>query len=167
MKTVCAIALAGVLSGCVTVPPDQLPITNEQREFTYEYAAPAKSKSELFKAARNYFAIAFRDSNRVGRVEDESDGTIIGKAVAPWNLSADMVMIRAIPCASNYSMIFVAKDGKAKLQLNLIEGAVPPCGWALPPKRDYSQVVREFESLSKGLSAAIDGDSAVEKLKNF
>ena len=166
--TFLAIAATSILSGCVTVAPDQMPITTEKREFIYEYAAPIKTKKELFKDARNYFAMSYGNSKEVSRVEDEEQGTIIGKAVALWNLSTGSPMIPHIPCASYYNIIFVAKDGKARLQLTLVDGiAMPSCGWTSPPKRDYSQIVQQFKSISEGLDAALNSQSAVDRLKNF
>ena len=164
-----AAAAVSVLAGCVTMPPEQMPITTEQREFIYEYAAPTKSKKELFAAARNYFAVSYGNSKEVSRLEDEEQGTIIGKAIASWSLTVDGLLLTSIPCASNYSIIYVAKDGKARLQLGLTEGVAYPmtCGWSLPPKRDYPQIVQHFKRISEGLGNSIEGNSAVDKLKNF
>ena len=164
-----AVAAVSVLAGCVTMPPEKMPITTEQREFIFEYAAPNKSKKELFTAARNYFAMAYGNSKEVSRLEDEDQGTIIGKAIVGWRYTIDEVLSMAVPCASNYSIIFVAKDAKARLQLTLTEGIAYPmtCGWALPPKRDYPQIVESFKAISKGLGNSIEGNSAVDKLKNF
>ncbi|MEC5213320.1 hypothetical protein RCH06_001866 [Polaromonas sp. CG_9.5] len=162
--------LAGAifLTGCVTVQPQQLPITTEQREFIYDYPAPGKSQKELFTSARNYLALSYGNSKAVNRVEDEKEGTIIGKAVANWNLSTGSVMIPSIPCASNYDIIFIAKDGKARLQLTLVDGkAIASCGWASPPKQDYPQIVSEFNAIAESMGKALKNDSAVDRLKNF
>ncbi len=169
MRVLSMTAVLTILSGCAgMIPPDQLPITTEQREFVYEFSAPAKSQKDLFRDARNYFAMSFGNSKDVSRVEDESQGTIIGKAVAAWNLSNNSPIIPHIPCASNYNIIFVAKDGKARLQLTLVDGApMMSCAWQSPPKRDYPQIVQQFNAISTGLGAAISGQSAVDRLKNF
>lgn len=167
MKALVALLAAAVLAGCAAIPPERMPITTEQREFTYEFSAPSRSKDQIFKDVRNYFALAYRDTNKIGRVEDSVDGTIIAKAISPWRLTTDSGLIPSIPCGSNYNIIFVARDGKAKLQLVLLDGAVPPCGWSLPPKRDYPQVLREFESIRAGVADAIAGDSAIDRLKKF
>lgn len=168
MKRITITVMASVLAGCMTIPAAQMPITTEQREFIYEYAAPTKLKKELFKDARNYFAMSYGDSKEVSRVEDEDQGTIIGKAIAPWNLSIDSFLIPHIPCASRYDIIFIAKDGRARLQLTLVDGiAMPSCNWASPPKRDYPQIVRQFKRVSDGLGAALNNQSAVDRLKNF
>jgi hypothetical protein len=169
MKIIIASAFLLLLTGCVTIAPDRYPITTEQREFIYDYATPAKSKKELFKDARNYFALAYGNSKDVSRLEDEEEGTIIGKAVAPWNLSTDISMVPYIPCASNYNIIFIAKDGKARLQLTLMDGAaLSSCGgWQAPPKRDYPQIVQHFIGISEGLGSALINQAAVDRLKNF
>lgn len=169
MKSAFFVIVLSALSGCASaVSPEQMPITTEQREFVYDFAAPGKSKADLFKDARNYFAMSFGNSKDVSRVEDEAQGTIIGKAVALWNLSNDSVIVPFIPCASNYNIIFIAKDGKARLQLTLVDGApMASCQWPSPPKRDYPQIVRQFGGIGAGLGAAISGQSDVERLKNF
>jgi hypothetical protein len=105
----------------------------------------------------------------VTRVEDEGDGTIIGKGIAPWNLTLDGLLISAMPCSSNYDVIFIAKEGRARLQLTLREGVpqASTCGWHLPPKRDYPQIVGQFNDMSAGLENALNGQGAVDKLRNF
>ena len=166
MKAIVGVFSAGLLAGCATQSPEKMPITTEQREFVYEYSA-AKSKQELFKVARNYFALAAGDSKEITRVEDETEGTIIGKGNISWNYTTGSPVVPAIPCASRASLIFIAKDGRARLQMRLEEGAVPEaqCGWHLPPKQDYPQVVASFNRMAKGLESAINGDSAVDRLK--
>lgn len=166
MRHFVGVLAAGLLVGCASIPPEQMPITGEQREFVYEYSA-AKSKQELFKAARNYFALTAGDSKGITRVEDEAEGTIIGKGNISWQYTTGSALVPAVPCASRASLIFIAKDGKARLQMKLEEGAVPEaqCGWHLPPKQDYPQVVASFDRLGKGLEKAISGDSAVDRLK--
>lgn len=167
-KAIISTVIGVALSGCVSISPERMPITTEQRDFVFEYAAPAKSQRELFIDARNYFAMSYGNSKDVSRVEDESQGTIIGKAVAPWNLSNDSMIIPFIPCASNYNIIFVAKDGKARLQLTLVDGApMMTCGWTSPPKRDYPQIVQQFQRISAGLGDAINGKSDLDRLKKF
>ncbi|XYJ11794.1 DUF4468 domain-containing protein [Telluria sp. B2] len=170
MKIAVMLGCLAVISGCASmVPPDQMPITDEKREFTFDYAVPGKSQHELYRSARNYLATAYRDSRAVTRVEDETDGTIIGKGIAPWNFTTDSMLLPFIPCGSNYDVIFIAKEGRARLQLTLREGVTQPatCGWALPPKRDYPQIVQQFNDMSTGLEKALNGQGAVDQLRNF
>lgn len=170
MKYVLTLASLLAVAGCaVTAPPGAYPITDEKREFTFDYAVPGKSQQELYRSARNYLATAYVDSRAVTRVEDEGQGTIIGKGVAPWNMTIDSSLIPSMPCSSNYDVIFIAKEGRARLQLTLKEGAAQPatCNWPLPPKRDYPQIVNQFNSMSAGLEKALNGQGAVDKLRNF
>jgi Domain of unknown function (DUF4468) with TBP-like fold len=148
--------------GCVSVPPELMPITTEQREFTYDYSAPKKSQKELFNSARNYFALSYGDSKEVTKVEDELQGTIIGKAKVKWLYALNSLVVnQQIPYYSDYNIIFIAKDGKARLQLNFVESV------SVPPKRDYPQIVQQFKSIADGLGKALDGQSEIDKLKNF
>lgn len=156
------------LFGCASISPEKRPITTEKRDFIYDFEVHGKSKSELFKNARNFLATSYVDSKDITRVEDENEGTIIGKAVSQWNLSTDSWLIPTLPCYSRYNFFFVAKNEKARLQLSLIEGTVlPSCGWRLPPKRDYPQIVEQFNSIANELKNALNGSSEIEKLKNF
>lgn len=151
------------------MPPDQLPITTEKRDFVYDYSVPGKSQAELYRSARNFLATTYGDSREVARVEDEAQGTIIGQGVVEWSLTVDGLIIKGLPCASRYEIIYMAKDGRARLQLALKEGIVMPasCGWSLPPKRDYAQITSRFDVISKGLDDALHGSSKLESLKNF
>lgn len=156
------------LFGCASISPDRLPITTEKRDFVYDFEVSGKSKGELFKNARYFLATSYVDSKDVTRVEDENEGTIIGKAVSEWKLSTDSWLIPYLPCYSRYNFFFVAKNEKARLQLSLVEGTVlPSCGWRLPPKRDYPQIVEQFDSIAKELKNALNGSSEIERLKNF
>lgn len=169
MKLLFAGLVSALLAGCaVTAPPDAYPITNEQREFVYEFAAPGKSQKELFSIAREYFALTYGNSKDVTRIEDEANGTIIGRAVVPWEMSTGSTTIPSFPCASNYGVIYVAKEGRARLQLTLQDGAaMATCQMQAPPKRDYPQIVQQFQRVSAGLRDAIGGNSPVDKLRNF
>ena len=158
-----------MLAGCLEVSPEQMPITSEQREFVYEYAVPDQTKAELFRAARSNFAVAYGNSREVDWLEDEGQGTIIGKAIAPWNLTIGTIPVQSVPCASNYNLVFIAKDGRARLELSLLEEVALPssCGWKLPSKRDYPQVVEHFQRAFETLGNALHSKSAIDRLKNF
>jgi hypothetical protein len=166
LMVVCLTGLAGCAS---MVPPDMTPITTEQREFTFDFTVPGKSQTELYRSARDYLATAYRDSRAVTRVDDESQGTIIGKGVAPWSFTTSSTMIPSMPCSSYYDVIFIAKEGRARLQLTLKEGMPNPsvCGWSLPPKRDYPQIVGQFLTMSGQLESALNGRGVVDKVRNF
>lgn len=158
-----------LLTGCVSTPSDQLPITTEKREFLYDYTVVGKSKDELYVKANDFLAISFNNSKVISRVEDRKRGTIISKAIANWTLSTDGLIITGMPCYSSYDIYFIAKDGKARLQLELMEGAPNPsvCGWKLPPKRDYPQIVNLFDSIAKEMGSSLNGNSKLDKLNNF
>ena len=55
-------------------------------------------------------------------VQDEERGTLIGKGLVGWGLSA---MGTYNFCHQAYRIRFDAYDGSAKLKLTLIEGASP------------------------------------------
>ena len=171
MKVATTLVCLLVLAGCAApgIPPSQAPITDEPREFTFDYPVPGKSQVELYRAARNYLATAYVDSRAVTRVEDEAQGTIIGKGVVNWNYRTDSSLLPAVPCSSSYDVIFIAKEGRARLQLTFREGAasITSCNISLPPKRDYPQIVSQFNDMSAGMEKALNGQGAVDKVRNF
>lgn len=161
-----------ILSGCATpqTPADLMPITTEQRDFVYDFSVPGKSKKELFKNARNYLAVAYRNSKEISRVEDEEQGTIIGKAVSQWEYRYNGGLIAFNqPCYSNYNIFFIAKEGKARLQLSIVEGIAAPtlCAVNLPYKQGYKQIVDQFNLSASELENALNGNSTINKLSNF
>lgn len=160
-----------VLAGCsAMIPPDSYPITTEPREFTYDFQVPGKSKAEIFKAALQHFSMAYGDGRAVERSANEADGIYTGKALIRWTLLASHAGFIKNHCLSNYDIIFIAKDGKARLQLALLEGAPPlsSCqGWPLPPKADYPQITTQFNASAKEIEAALQGNSKIDSLRNF
>lgn len=171
MKVVSLLIFATILGGCAApgIPPSQAPITDEKREFTFDYSVPGKSQQDLYRSARNYLATAYVDSRAVARVEDESQGTIIGKGVVNWNYRTDESLLPIVPCSSSYDVIFVAKEGRARLQLTFKEGAasITSCNISLPPKRDYPQIVKQFDAIAAGMGQALNGQGVVDKVRNF
>lgn len=158
------------ITGCagIHVDPGMSQITDEKREFIYEYSIPNKNKKEIIKNARNFIASSYVNSKEISRVEDMEDGVIIAKALMEWKLETGSPLIPFMPCYSNYEINFVAKDEKARLRLYLIKGAASPsCQWPLPPKNSYPQIAQEFERISKGMDEALQGHSPINKLKDF
>ncbi len=140
-----------------------------QREFTYDYTVPGKTKADLYKAAQSFLALTYGDNRAVIHSEDANEGTIIGKAIVPWNLSTGGFFVTAVACSSNYRIVFIAKEQKARLHLALVEGAPSRnCpGWIYPPEKDYAQLTQQFAAISQGLDTALRGESTLDRLKNF
>ncbi len=143
-----------MLTGCSSmVPADK----DAKRVFVYDYQVPSAEEDELWVRARDYFATTYGDSRSVIRVQDREEATVIGKGVASWQL------IGSSRCYTDYHLKFMSKAGKARLQLEIIEGvpANSTCsGWSWPTQSGYEEIVSEFESLSSGLEAALEKKSA-------
>ncbi|MGH8506135.1 MAG: DUF4468 domain-containing protein, partial [Stenotrophobium sp.] len=124
------LAIVTTVCGCASVTP--IPAT-AQTEFTYDYQVPNKTKLEIWTSARAYIAQAFVDSKSVIQIEDPNDGTIYGNGTAEWNIFDQR-------CLTAFQIRFAAKNGKARLQLE-IESQVPAgsqCrGWPMPSKTGY------------------------------
>jgi len=167
MLLTCIVTSAVVLIGCVSAPKSE-PITiPDIKPITYDYVIDNTSKDILWKRARNYLATVYGDSKSVIRVEDQGQGVIIGKGIVNWKI---INQTYSPNCNSNYDIRFMAKENKARLQLELIEG-VPPAskctGWVLPSSFGYTQVEESFKNISEGLENALKGNGAIESLSDF
>lgn len=166
------LALLGILiTGCAaTHDPSYTKITTQEiKPITYDYAIPNTSKKDLFNRARDHFATVYGDSRSVIRVQDLESGMILGKGVIDWKLSTGSWLIPYINCSSSYDVRFVAKENKARLQLELVQGIVPgsECRWDLPTVSGYKEIQTSFNAISTSLEKALNGQGNVESLKNF
>lgn len=153
MKRLALLLISIVLTSCASlVPADK----NAQRVFTYDYVVDSADKDVIWIRARDYFARVFGDSRSVLRVQDKESSTLIGKGAVSWSLASNV-------CASEYNLQFMSKNGKARLQLELLEGvpSYSSCmGWPWPSRSGYQTVVSEFNSLSSGLESALKTNSS-------
>ncbi len=162
MKALLSVALILIIvTGCVSVQPLK---SDVQKLFTYDYQILGQSQNELWKRARDYMATQFGDSRSVIRVMDEKDGTILGKGMITWPL------VGTARCPSEYHFRFAAKEAKARLQLEIINGvpAYSDCvGWPLPSESGYTHVVSSFNAIAKDLENSLNGKGATTNLKDF
>lgn len=135
------------ISGCATMV-DQ----NFKHEFTYDYNVPGKTKAELWKSARNFIAATYGDSTKVIRVADEEAATLIGMGIVGWTI--DPLGMQS--CNYNYSIKFAAKDGKARLQLDL-QNVIGGCGWDRPSDAGYQQIADQFNGIGAKLGETLSG----------
>ncbi len=156
-----------ILSGCTpSMHSSHYEMISEstERVFTYDYAFPGKDKNSLWTKARDYFAETYGDSRAVFRVQDQDDGTLIGKGIHTW------VYAQTISCSSEYHVRFAAKNDKARLQFELIHGApvLSKCsGYPLPTKLAYQDLTRVFELTSSGLEKALLSEDNPSNFKDF
>jgi hypothetical protein len=137
---------------------------DSQKLFTYDFSLPGKSKSELWKTARNFFAEKYGDSRAVFRVMDEQDGTLLGKGVVTWNIVSGST---GAPCITNYYIRFASKNDKARLQFELIEGSDGCPYYYLPPQKNYDEIVNNFSAIATELKADLSGKPAPASFKDF
>lgn len=124
---------------------------NVQRVFTYDYEIPNAEKTELWTRARDHFAKVYGDSNSVLKVQDRDNASLIGKGAASWAMMS-------YRCSTEYSFQFMAKNGKARLQLELLYGApaYSPCsGWDWPSEKGYDEILKHFDVISKELKETL------------
>ena len=154
------------LTGCVAIPP----IVKEDSitPSTYNYTELNADKNTIFIRARDHFATIYGDSRSVIRVQEQKEGIILGKGAIDWIL--DISGIGNLQCTAEYNVRFLAKDNKARLQLELINGApsYSKCsGWPLPTETAYKKIQTEFDAISIQLEKALKGLGSVESFKDF
>lgn len=141
-----------LITGCAGM---QLAPKDAKRVFTYDYQITSVKKDVLWTRARDYFANTYGDSRSVLRVQDKTESSLIGRAAAIWPIGT-------IRCSTEYNLKFQSKDGKARLQLELLEG-VPShsscTGWAWPSQSGYESIVNGFNRLSGELEQALKSGS--------
>ena len=152
-----------MISGYVSTPTLTPLSDTAERNFTYDYEIQNTTKSALWERARDYFAGAYGDSRSVFRVMDEEEGSIIGKGSATWPISSSLSQVS---CSTDYHIRFIAKDNKARLHMELIEG-VPvgsECsGWPLPSQEGYEKIIQSFNAIRRQLSWPV-GENYVGRL---
>jgi len=152
--------ISSLLIGCSGMRMADL---SAQREFTFDFNIPNKSQAQIWKNARDFFSESFVDSREVFRIMDEKEGTFIGKGIATWSLSMNR-------CLTEYHVRFVAKDEKARLQFELING-VPlgsPCiGWPWPSVDGYNKIIESFKTAANEMGFTLKTKSKINKLKDF
>lgn len=168
MKRVFALTvLALSIQGCASTPENS-PISKEELKLkTYTYTNLDGDKALIWQKARNYLASTYNNSNTILRVSDEEAGTLIGKGAFKWKL---LDQFGSPYCLSDYQIRFIAKDSKARLQLELLDG-VPPLseclGWPLPSGYGYQQIMSEFDDISTGLERSLRGEGKIESMSDF
>ena len=140
MKILIIIILSLFLVGCV----NWVELTPEMKNFQYTYKVEGKKKKKIWKLARNHFAIIYGDYRRVLSVQDEEEGTMIGKGNVKWCFDPPI-------CAVNewcdYLIRFDAEDGNAKLKLNLVGCRLTEGG--------YESIKNDLDGLGRGLRNAL------------
>lgn len=163
----------GLLTGCATpkVGPGAQMITSDvPKPQTYDYTITSASKEVLFQRARDYFATSFGDSRSVIRVQDENEGLILGKGAVQWYVQLENMQYPSLTCHSEYDVRFMAKDGKARLQVELMRGSpsYSMCrGWDWPTVVGYQKIMEGFNDFSKSLGVALEGKGRSEEFRNF
>jgi len=158
-KIIFIIALTA--AGCAASTPMN---RKAQREFTYDYRVESKTKDELWTAGRNYFAESYGDSRSVFQVSDKEGGIMMGKALASWSITP------LNPCQTEYQIKFAAKDGKARLQFEILE-KVPSLSeckmWPLPSKKGYAKIVRDFNRIGAAMGVALENSGKDSSFMDF
>jgi hypothetical protein len=93
---------------------------------------------------------------------------LLGKALVSWDASWDIG--GNTKCMNYYKLRFKAKDGKARMQLELLAGgpilintqfgATGGCG--APNEDGYNQIKQEFRALNLGMKEALNKKSSLD-----
>lgn len=156
------VIVTGILSsGCASTRSQE---ENQESTFTYEFENLGMSQSEVFRAARNFLATSYGDTNQVLRVIDENDGVIIGRGISPWSFGLGTI------CSTNHDIRLVARDDRARLQFEIVHGvpATSRCaGWPWPTDSGYEKIVSDFNAFAAALEAELRGETSDSDFFNF
>tara|TARA_B100000315_G_scaffold96314_1_gene88449 strand:+ start:2336 stop:2770 length:435 start_codon:yes stop_codon:yes gene_type:complete len=142
MKYLIIIFLSLFLVGCIKY----VDLTPEMRSVEYNYQVDGKNKKQIWKRARNYFATFYGDSRSVFSVQDEEEGTMIGKGTIKWVFE----WAGAIPCYHDYHIRFDAENGNGKLKLEIMG-----MGSCKLTEKGYEQIKFDLKMLNLGLRNAL------------
>ena len=160
-----------ILNGCVT--PGEIPLKVDPaiiKPMTFDYEIKGVDKDTLFVRGRDHFATIYSDSRSVIRVQDPIDGVILGKGYVDWKIMTGSSVVPFVQCDAQYNVRFIAKEGKARLQLELINGvsAYSKCpGWPLPSVSGYEEIKTEFKEISNSFDSSLKGGGTLSSFKNF
>lgn len=161
-KSLMMITSIVLMSACQSLGPIS---ADTKREFVFDYQVPGKSKDELYASALTFIAMSYGDSNSVLKITDKDGGLIAGKGMSVWS---EIGTNRHTP----HEIKFMAKDGKARLQLS-IPGTAQPSAiggvyiWPLPTPGGYNQVVQQFNDFSIALEKELQGSSKSSSFSDF
>lgn len=102
MRIIAVLALAGALAGCATIEP--LPPLS----IATIHEAPGRTKQQICSAARDWTALAFKDSKAVIEVFDAERGKLIGKG------NMTLYGHSATPFRVNFTMTIECRDGRMR-----------------------------------------------------
>lgn len=157
MKTVSIIALivSSVLVGCTHLTPLELPIlASDIQPQTYTYNELNAKQNVLWGKARKHILKMYGQSQPVIRVANQTNGTLIGKGVIGWKTSPT----NELYCYSEYDFRLMARDNKARFQLQLIPGVLTKSSCEnreLPSQYGYKQIIDQFDAMSDKLEIAL------------
>lgn len=152
MIKIIACSILAILSGCVEM--NTVDESKYQREYVFDYTVPGKSKAEIFKTARDSLAMSYGDSNKVFRVLDENDGTIIGKGIVKWQIASGFTTY----CAYDYNIKFMSKDNRGRLQLTIggLSNLQDCKAWDIPSVYGNEQISDQMNEIGTLLGKALN-----------
>ena len=142
MKYLIIIFLSLLLGGCIKF----IVLTPEMKNFEYTYQVDGKNKNQIWKLARNHFAKIYKDFRSVFSVQDEEEGTMIGKGTISWAFD----MPGGQFCYHDYHIRFDAENGNGKLKLEIME-----MGSCKLTEKGYEQIKFDLKMLNLGLGVAL------------
>ena len=143
MKILIIIIFPVFFAGCIKY----LEMTQKMQNFQYEYKMDGKSKKQIWKLARNHYATVYGDFRSVFSVQDEEEGTLIGKGTIKWTFDHGM-----LNCYRGYHIKFHTKNEYAKLTLKLMRTGRLSCKLT---ENGYKQMQEHLINLHNDLNTAL------------
>lgn len=138
---------AALIFGCANMGPRPGYEGNENHK---EWIADdSLTKDEAYDRAINWIAVHFNSANDVIQLKDKENGSIVVKAIAPFNNFAGISYVR-------YTMQIKIKDQKAKFTFDLA-GIAASGGHGesdnVPPQSEMARIMGGFENTKNNIVA--------------
>ena len=145
-----------LLLGCSThLNPLDLPINLiDIKAQTFTYSDLNEDQNTLWEKARKHILETYGQNQPVIRVVNKENGTLIGKGIIDWKVLPTSESY----CYSEYDFRLMARDDKARFQLQLLPGVLAKSnceGRKLPSQYGYKQIIDKFDIMSDKLESAL------------
>jgi hypothetical protein len=91
-----------------------IPIVSFSQQYTEVVEIPNKTADQLYKSAKEWFALTFKSSNDVIQLDDPTEKKIIGKGVTPVNYMSGKY---PVTLSMYFTLLIQFKDGRYRYDI--------------------------------------------------
>lgn len=108
------LSLALLLSAATKAQTFPLDSTTQKVDYQTVVHVDSVSKDELFTRAREWFALAFKDSKEVIQMDDRANGKLIGKGTTKGYFK---VLLMDYPFRTRFTLSVICKDSRYRYEM--------------------------------------------------